>query len=123
MVVKTHQSSKELVFDESAGVKAISILVDRWFVQNTYHADEFSDMSYFMDLKNKQGSTLISLKLYPPSTRKDAAVAMCVTRNAMEAVSLAFKALPALNPNQPIQSRPAPMRVMGRLWGSIRMVP
>src|SRR5450631_185273 len=27
---------------------------------------------------------------------------------------------PALNPNQPNQSRPTPSRVKGRLWGAIR---
>lgn len=82
MVVKTHRSISQMEFDESAGVKAISILVDRWFAQNTYHADEFSDLSYLMELKNKQGST-ISLAL--PSLNEEGTVGKIISsvKNAL----------------------------------------
>src|SRR5438552_19079675 len=46
-----------------------------------------------------------------------AAAAVLVARNALAASPLASSALPALNPNQPNQSRAAPVTVMGRLWG------
>src|SRR5712691_590993 len=48
-----------------------------------------------------------------------AAVAVFVARKALAARPLASSALPALNPNQPNQSRAAPMTVMGRLCGCI----
>jgi len=48
--------------DESAGVEAISILVDKWFAENTFHADEFSRLRELVKLKQQQGTT-ISLAL------------------------------------------------------------
>src|SRR3972149_986945 len=48
--------------DETAGVEAISILVDKWFAENTYQADEFSDLQLLLQLKHQQGLT-ISLAL------------------------------------------------------------
>jgi hypothetical protein len=62
MVVKTRQPVSESMFDESVGAKAISILVDKWFAENTFHANEFADMKQLMALKKRQGST-ISLAL------------------------------------------------------------
>ncbi len=59
IAVKTR---KPLRVDESAGTEAISILVDKWFAQNTFHADEFSQLSQLADLKQKQGVS-ISLAL------------------------------------------------------------
>ncbi len=48
--------------NETAGHEAISILVDKWFAENTYHADEFANLDYLVDMKNKQNVT-ISLAL------------------------------------------------------------
>jgi glycosyltransferase involved in cell wall biosynthesis/nucleotide-binding universal stress UspA family protein len=62
MVVKTCRPISEFMFDERDGTQAISILVDKWFAESTFHADEFSNMKQLMDLKEKQGST-ISLAL------------------------------------------------------------
>ncbi len=47
---------------ERAGTQAISLLVDQWFAENTYHADEFDDIERLVHLKNQQGQT-ISLAL------------------------------------------------------------
>src|SRR6478735_6533705 len=44
--------------------------------------------------------------------------ASIVAVNASAAMPLAASALPALNPNQPNHSRPAPSSVNGTLWGS-----
>src|SRR6185436_8086434 len=51
-------------------------------------------------------------------TSSVAAGASIVVTNARPAMGLAASALPALNPNQPNQSRPAPSSVSGTLWGS-----
>src|SRR5215831_10827331 len=50
-------------------------------------------------------------------------VAVLVFRNASDASPLAESALPALKPNQPTQSRPAPIRHSGRLCGGIGSLP
>ncbi|MBC7876744.1 MAG: glucosyl-3-phosphoglycerate synthase [Anaerolineales bacterium] len=47
---------------EEAGQTAISVLVDKWFAENTFHADEFKDPKFLLSLKEKQGLT-ISLAL------------------------------------------------------------
>ncbi len=62
MVVKAKRPISESMFDETAGARAISILVDKWFAENTFHADEFANLRQLMELKEKQGST-ISLAL------------------------------------------------------------
>src|SRR6266446_864385 len=51
--------------------------------------------------------------------RAAAAVAVLVVVKAAAASPLAASALPALNPNQPNQSRLAPRTVMGRLCGGM----
>lgn len=62
MVVKTRLSRVVNPASEESGQNAISILVDKWFAENTFHADEFKNLSYLVDLKNKQNLT-ISLAL------------------------------------------------------------
>src|SRR5215831_1168270 len=51
--------------------------------------------------------------------RAAAAAAVLVVVKAWAASPLAPRALPALNPNQPNHKSPAPITVMGRLWGGI----
>ena len=55
IAVKSGRPLPQSVYDESAGVQAISILVDKWFGENTFHADEFSRLRDQVDLKQKQG--------------------------------------------------------------------
>jgi glucosyl-3-phosphoglycerate synthase len=47
---------------ELAGSGAISLLVDRWFAENTYHSREFENLENLVELKQDQGLT-ISLAL------------------------------------------------------------
>jgi glucosyl-3-phosphoglycerate synthase len=62
IAVKSGRPLPQIKFDESAGVEAISILVDKWFAENTFHADEFNHLHDLVELKHKQGVT-ISLAL------------------------------------------------------------
>ncbi|HEY6074771.1 MAG TPA: glucosyl-3-phosphoglycerate synthase, partial [Anaerolineales bacterium] len=39
---------------ELVGQNAISVLVDKWFAENTYHAEEFSDLEALVRLKRRQ---------------------------------------------------------------------
>jgi len=62
IIVKSRRPMSESMLDESVGTKAISVLVDKWFAENTFHANEFEDLKNLMALKEKQGAT-ISLAL------------------------------------------------------------
>jgi len=58
IVVKTRRAMPESATDEIIGAQAISILVDKWFAENTFHADEFDDLKYLASLKREQGLTV-----------------------------------------------------------------
>jgi glucosyl-3-phosphoglycerate synthase len=62
MVVKTRQPAPVSYESETVGQSAISVLVDKWFAENTYSADEFADFDALLALKQKQNVT-ISLAL------------------------------------------------------------
>ena len=62
IVVKTKLPYEVNPASEEAGQTAISVLVDKWFAENTFHADEFADLKYLLSLKEKQNLT-ISLAL------------------------------------------------------------
>ena len=62
IAVKSGRPMPHTNFDESVGVQAISILVDKWFAENTFHADEFKQLEELVELKRQQGIT-ISLAL------------------------------------------------------------
>ena len=62
IAVKSGRPLPQVDYDETAGVQAISILVDKWFAENTFHADEFKRLDELVELKRKQGLT-ISLAL------------------------------------------------------------
>jgi glycosyltransferase involved in cell wall biosynthesis len=76
MVVKTRRPISENMLDESAGALAISILVDKWFAENTFHANEFEDLNQLLALKEKQGVT-ISLAL--PALNEEKTVGKVIT--------------------------------------------
>jgi glucosyl-3-phosphoglycerate synthase len=70
MIVKTKRPMSEQP-DEVAGAGAISILVDKWFAENTFQADEFADIRALVKLKEQQGLT-VSLAL--PALNEQATV-------------------------------------------------
>ncbi|MBL8056491.1 MAG: glucosyl-3-phosphoglycerate synthase, partial [Anaerolineales bacterium] len=71
LVAKTRRPMSTTLLDESVGAQAISILVDKWFAENTFHADEFADLRRLLALKREQGLT-ISLAL--PALNEEATV-------------------------------------------------
>ncbi len=62
IAVKSGRPMPQAVYDESSGYQAISILVDKWFAENTFHADEFRNLGDLVSLKHQQNKT-ISLAL------------------------------------------------------------
>ena len=58
IIVRTRRPMTTGVQLEAAGQKAISVLVDKWFAENTYHADEFDDLENLRRLKEKQDVTI-----------------------------------------------------------------
>lgn len=71
VVVKTRRPAPASFADERVGAGAISLLVDKWFAQNTFQADEFADLEQLVELKREQGVT-ISLAL--PALNEEATV-------------------------------------------------
>jgi nucleotide-binding universal stress UspA family protein len=62
IVVKTKRDLPHSLESEEAGQTAISVLVDKWFAENTFNADEFQDLNYLLSLK-REGGLSISLAL------------------------------------------------------------
>jgi glucosyl-3-phosphoglycerate synthase len=62
VVVKTRRTMEPDPEDEATGSQAISVLVDRWFAENTYNADEFADLRELIRLKERRNLS-ISLAL------------------------------------------------------------
>jgi glycosyltransferase involved in cell wall biosynthesis/nucleotide-binding universal stress UspA family protein len=62
IIVKTKRPMPTNFESLMVGHSAISVLVDKWFAENTYHADEFHDLEALLELKRKQRVT-ISLAL------------------------------------------------------------
>ena len=62
IVVKNKRTMPWPQPDEAVGVQAISILVDRWFAENTFHAGEFGNLRELVAAKRAQGLT-VSLAL------------------------------------------------------------
>lgn len=87
-VIKTRRQMPESTNDELVGAGAISILVDKWFAESTFHADEFADLQHLLALKNEQRTT-ISLAL--PALNEAATVGRVIRtlkRALMEKVPL-----------------------------------
>ncbi len=88
LVVKTRRPAPVSPHDATSGVQAISILVDKWFAENTFAADEFADLEHLLALKRAQGLTL-SLAL--PALNEAATVGKVIRslqRALVEAVPL-----------------------------------
>ena len=71
VVVKTARPIPVDMASESAGHHAISILVDKWFAENTYHANEFADLKQLLELKEQQG---LSISLALPALNEEETV-------------------------------------------------
>ncbi len=88
LIVKVYRPPSTNMESEFVGQTAISVLVDKWFAENTYHANEFSDLKELLALKQKQKVT-ISLAL--PALNEEKTVGKVITtvkRELMERVPL-----------------------------------
>jgi nucleotide-binding universal stress UspA family protein len=71
IVVKTKQPPRFSLESEEAGQTAISVLVDKWFAENTFNADEFQDLEYLLRLKKERG---LSISLAFPALNEEETV-------------------------------------------------
>jgi len=55
LIVKSSRPVPPDMESETAGQTAISVLVDKWFAENTYHAEEFGDLDRLLAAKRAQG--------------------------------------------------------------------
>jgi glycosyltransferase involved in cell wall biosynthesis/nucleotide-binding universal stress UspA family protein len=62
LVTRACQHPAQRPTPDSSGIGAISILVDKWFAENTFHANEFANLERLLAIKQSQGVT-ISLAL------------------------------------------------------------
>ena len=88
IAVKSGRPLPQAEYDESSGAQAISILVDKWFAENTFHADEFKQLNELIKLKHEQGVT-ISVAL--PALNEEESVGHVITtikNTLMDHVSL-----------------------------------
>jgi glycosyltransferase involved in cell wall biosynthesis len=88
MAVKNRRPMPVGISGEAAGAQAISILVDKWFAENTYHADEFSDLHQLVALKENQG---LKVSLALPSLNEENTVGRVIQtakKNLMEDIPL-----------------------------------
>ncbi len=75
IAVKSGRPLRSSAYDETAGVQAISILVDKWFAENTYSANEFSRLRELVHLKRQQG---LSISLALPALNEEETVGRVV---------------------------------------------
>lgn len=71
IVVKTKRPFLLNPESEEAGQTAISVLVDKWFAENTFHANEFHDLDYLLSLKQERG---LSISLALPALNEEGTV-------------------------------------------------
>ena len=71
LVVKTKRKPYFSPESEEAGHAAISVLVDKWFAENTFHADEFEDLKLLLNLKKEQH---LSISLAMPALNEEQTV-------------------------------------------------
>jgi len=72
-IVSRARSGQEGVF--ALDPETLSLIVDKWFAENTFHANEFSDLDALVALKRRQGLT-ISLGL--PALNEEATLASVI---------------------------------------------
>ncbi len=88
IVVKTRRRMPMPASEAAVSNQAISILVDKWFAENTYTASEFADLQALLRLKREQGLT-ISLAL--PALNEEGTIGRVlrtVKRHLLERVPL-----------------------------------
>ncbi len=88
LIVKVYHPISTNMESELVGQTAISVLVDKWFAENTYNANEFENFKELLALKAKQKVT-VSLAL--PALNEEGTVGKVITtakRELMERVPL-----------------------------------
>jgi glucosyl-3-phosphoglycerate synthase len=71
MAVKSRRPMPSSQMDVTAGTRAISILVDKWFAENTFEAGEWADVQHLVALKESQK---LSISLALPALNEEATV-------------------------------------------------
>ena len=62
IALKTKRDIPKKIEPRTFGSRAISVLVDQWFAENTFHSEEFSNLAALASLKEERGQS-ISLAL------------------------------------------------------------
>jgi glucosyl-3-phosphoglycerate synthase len=71
MITHAHTRLRPSYPAEISGLEAISILVDKWFAENTFRSSEFDNLQALIDRKEKQG---LSISLAMPALNEEETV-------------------------------------------------
>jgi glucosyl-3-phosphoglycerate synthase len=71
MITRAHTPPRPSHPDEISGMEAISILVDKWFAENTFRSAEFDNLQALLNRKEKQG---LSISLAMPALNEEETV-------------------------------------------------
>jgi glucosyl-3-phosphoglycerate synthase len=71
LVVRARPPDRKAPPAEAGALETISILVDKWFAENTFHAREFEALKGLLELKRERG---LSISLALPSLNEDRTV-------------------------------------------------
>jgi glucosyl-3-phosphoglycerate synthase len=82
LLVKSRRPLPANMESEVVGQNAISVLVDKWFAENTYHAGEFAELQHLLELKEQQN---IKVSLALPALNEEETVGQ-VIRTIKEAL-------------------------------------
>ena len=88
LAVKTRRPMSAVLPDQTAGSQAISILVDKWFAENTFAAAEFDEIEDLAALKRAQGLTISLVLPALDEAETVGKVIRTVQRALMEKVAL-----------------------------------
>ena len=83
LVTRAAPADAPVIPDEMGGLAAISILVDKWFAENTFDSSEFENLERLLRRKESQGIT-ISLALPALNEEKTIAKVLLTVRRALK---------------------------------------
>ncbi len=85
LVVKSSRPMPPDMGSEIAGRTAISVLVDKWFGENTYHSDEFEDCQSLLQAKTRQK---LSVSIALPALNEEQTVGAVIATIKAEFMTL-----------------------------------
>jgi len=112
-------------WNTNAGAQAVTTLIGEKPDVMVLHNPDVQTYAKLIQKAEAEGIDVVQINMRSayPSVVYVGADWIEIGEKATTAVAFAPSPLPALNPNQPNQSRPVPSSAMGKLWGAMLTVP